>query len=231
MQTDRRRMERHIALVAAAGLIYLFHYTMHPPTLDGLFVVGAVGLAALSEYIRNRNQHPRRREAIWFNESRNDLKIELRTLIFIVITVAVLAVILLNNKGESGNPVVINQTAVPPVPAPRADKVAKGEVLYARYCAECHGTDLKGSPTWKEPLADGSLPPPPHDDSGHTWHHPDRQLIEIIQNGGDPNYNSKMPAFGDRLSEDEVVSILEFLKSKWSVEAREFQWWISARPE
>lgn len=208
MQTDRRRMERHIALVAAAGLIYLFHYTMHPPTLDGLFVVGAVGLAALSEYIRNRNQHPRRREAIWFNESRNDLKIELRTLIFIVITVA-----------------------VPPVPAPRADKVAKGEVLYARYCAECHGTDLKGSPTWKEPLADGSLPPPPHDDSGHTWHHPDRQLIEIIQNGGDPNYNSKMPAFGDRLSEDEVVSILEFLKSKWSVEAREFQWWISARPE
>jgi mono/diheme cytochrome c family protein len=208
MQTDRRRMERHIALVAAAGLIYLFHYTMHPPTLDGLFVVGAVGSVALSEYIRNRNQHPRRREAIWFNESRNDLKIELRILIFIVITVA-----------------------VPPVPAPRADKVAKGEVLYARYCAECHGADLKGSPTWKEPLADGSLPPPPHDDSGHTWHHPDRQLIEIIQNGGDPNYNSKMPAFGDRLSEDEVVSIPEFLKSKWSVEAREFQWWISARPE
>lgn len=159
------------------------------------------------------------------------MKIELRTLIFIVITVVVLAVILLDNKGESGNPVVINQTAVPPVPALRADKVAKGEVLYAQYCAECHGADLKGSPTWKEPLADRSLPPPPHDDSGHTWHHPDRQLIEIIQNGGDPNYNSKMPAFGDRLSEDEVVSILEFLKSKWSVETREFQWWISVRPE
>ncbi len=142
-----------------------------------------------------------------------------------------LAIILLNNGEWSGGPVVINNTAVPPVPALRAEMVAEGEVLYQQYCAECHGVDLKGLPTWKEPLADGSLPPPPQDDTGHTWHHPDRQLIEIIQNGGNVAFNSKMPAFGDKLTEGQIVSILEFFKSKWGVAAREFQWWISVRPE
>ena len=147
------------------------------------------------------------------------------------LTFVVLAIVLLGRGQVTGNPVVINNTAVPPVPTLRADRVEEGEILYMQYCSECHGVDLKGSPTWKEPLADGSLPPPPQDDTGHTWHHPDKLLIEIIQNGGDVSYNSKMPAFGDKLTEDQIVSILEFFKSKWGTEARESQWWISARPE
>lgn len=153
------------------------------------------------------------------------------TLILVGLVFIVIAIILLNDGSSTGKPVIINNTAVPPVPTLRADRVLEGESLYMQYCAECHGVDLKGSPTWKEPLADGSLPPPPQDDTGHAWHHPDRQLIEIIQNGGDPDFNSKMPAFGDKLAEDQIVSILEFFKSKWGVDAREAQWWISVRPE
>ena len=127
-------------------------------------------------------------------------------------------------------PVVINQTAVPPLPTLNPERVAQGEALYATYCAQCHGADLNGSPTWKEPLSDGSLPPPPHDSSGHTWHHSDEQLISIIANGGDLAYNSKMPGFKDKLTEAEMIAILEFFKSNWKREEREFQWWITVRP-
>jgi len=73
------------------------------------------------------------------------------------------------SRGEtSGKPVVINNTAVPPILTLRADIVSEGEALYMQYCSEYHGADLKGSPTWKQRLEDGSLPPPPQDDTSHT---------------------------------------------------------------
>ena len=109
--------------------------------------------------------------------------------------------------------VVINQTTVHPLPPLDHEKIKHGEALYPRHCSQCHGVDLKGSPTWKVPLADCSYPPPPHDDTGHTWHHPDEQLLNIIADGGEPAYNSKLPAFKDKLTEDEMIAILEFFKS------------------
>lgn len=124
-------------------------------------------------------------------------------------------------------PVVINGTAVPPVPTLAAARVQQGSALYAQHCAACHGANLEGAPNWKQPDADGAYPPPPHDSTGHTWHHPDDLLVSIVQNGGDPAYNSKMPAFKDRLSPEEIRAIIEFLKSHWGPEEREFQWWIT----
>src|SRR3972149_3030512 len=129
---------------------------------------------------------------------------------------------------SAAKPVVINDTPVPPVPTLDAPRIARGAGLYAKNCAACHGPELQGAPDWKRPLPDGSLSPPPHDDSGHTWHHPDSLLLEIIANGGDPVNNSKMPAFGGELSPDEMRSILDFIKSKWGKDSREFQWWITA---
>ncbi len=126
--------------------------------------------------------------------------------------------------------VVINQTAVPPLPTLNPENVSQGEILYALYCAKCHGANLEGAPNWKQRLPDGSLPPPPHDSSGHTWHHSDEVLINITEDGGDPADNSKMTPFKDQLSREEVVAILEFIKSKWRREEREYQWWITARP-
>ena len=135
---------------------------------------------------------------------------------------------LLWRANPTNNPVVINGTVVPPVPTLNSNRVAQGATLYARYCAECYGADLEGKPNWKQRLADGSLPPPPHDSSGHTWHHPDTLLLEIIANGGDLAYSSKMPAFRDQLTEDQRVMILEFIKSKWGRTEREYQWWMTA---
>jgi mono/diheme cytochrome c family protein len=128
----------------------------------------------------------------------------------------------------SSQPSVFNGIAVPTVPGLSTESVSKGATLYASYCAQCHGANLEGVPNWKERLADDSLPPPPHDNSGHTWHHSDKVLLEIIREGGSPTYNSKMPAFSDKLSDEDIMTILDFFKSKWGKKEREYQWGITA---
>ena len=132
------------------------------------------------------------------------------------------------SPSAAGVPVIINETAVPPVPTLIPEWVAQGAVVYARECATCHGAKLEGAPDWKVALPDGSLPPPPHDSSGHTWHHPDSLLLAIIAEGGDPAYNSKMPPFRDKLTEQERQAVLEFIKSSWGSNEVEFQWWMTA---
>jgi hypothetical protein len=49
------------------------------------------------------------------------------------------------------------------------------------------GANLEGQPNWKERQANGRLPAPPHDASGHTWHHPDAQLFGITKQGSRPS--------------------------------------------
>jgi len=127
-----------------------------------------------------------------------------------------------------GDPVVINDTAVPPLPTLNPERVAQGATVYAQECATCHGANLEGASDWKQPLPDGSFPPPPHDSSGHTWHHADSLLLAIMADGGNPAFNSKMPAFREKLDESERRAVLEFIKSKWGEQEREFQWWITA---
>jgi len=56
-------------------------------------------------------------------------------------------------------------------------------------------------------------------------------LIKIILGGGDPTYNSKMPAFADKLTAAEARLILEFIKSHWGLEEREYQWWMTVTRE
>ena len=142
--------------------------------------------------------------------------------------VVLVALLLRQPASRTGEPVVVNQTAVPPVPTLDAERVSRGASLYAENCASCHGANLEGAPNWKQTLADGSFPPPPHDSSGHTWHHSDALLLSIMAKGGDPAYNSRMPAFEDKLTQEERSAILEFFKSRWGKDEREFQWWMTA---
>ena len=102
-----------------------------------------------------------------------------------------------------------------------AAQVALGAKLYARECASCHGLKLEGQPNWRKRLSNGRLPAPPHDESGHTWHHPDRVLFAITRNGLVPpyapkGYESDMPAFAGKLSDDEIWAALAYLKSHWT---------------
>ena len=118
--------------------------------------------------------------------------------------------------------VEINGIAVPPVPALNAAEIAQGESLYQRECASCHGSNLEGQPNWKRRDADGNLPTPPHDGSGHTWHHSDEELIAVILQGGEV-YDGTMPSFDGKLSLTDVDALLAYIKSYWEKEDREFQ--------
>ncbi len=104
--------------------------------------------------------------------------------------------------------------------------VAEGARIYAAECASCHGADLEGEANWRERGPDGRLPAPPHDESGHTWHHPDVMLFALTKEGppkemgnGEP-YHSNMPAFEATLSDDEIIAVLSYIKSRWPAEIR-----------
>jgi mono/diheme cytochrome c family protein len=76
-------------------------------------------------------------------------------------------------------------TMAPTMPVmPTAVDIAQGKALYAESCASCHGANLEGQPDWRTPGPDGRLPAPPHDETGHTWHHPDRVLFQYTKLGG-----------------------------------------------
>lgn len=104
-------------------------------------------------------------------------------------------------------------------------QVAKGRALYARHCASCHGADLKGEPDWQIRKPNGELPAPPHDASGHTWHHPEDQLFAIIKHGmarfAPPDYKTAMPSFVGILTDAEIKAVLAYIESTWPPEIME----------
>jgi mono/diheme cytochrome c family protein len=101
--------------------------------------------------------------------------------------------------------------------------VDQGRVVYATSCASCHGSEGSGDPNWRVRLADGSLPPPPHDATGHTWHHADGLLFRIVTNGAAEYGTGNMPAFGDSLTDQQIHAVIEFLKTLWGPEERAVQ--------
>ncbi len=111
--------------------------------------------------------------------------------------------------------------------ATNSKAVAAGENIYAVQCAVCHGKNLQGQPNWRVKKADGTFPAPPHDDSGHTWHHSDKTLFNYVKKGGQAlapaDFKSGMPGFGDKLSDEEIWSVLSFIKSRWSIRAQTSQ--------
>ena len=115
-----------------------------------------------------------------------------------------------------------------------AARVALGERVYAQHCASCHGATLEGQPNWRSRMPNGRLPAPPHDETGHTWHHADGVLFGITKNGLVPpnapaGYASDMPAFAGQLSDDEIWAVLAFIKSRWTApEVREARAQMSA---
>ncbi|MFN0264221.1 c-type cytochrome [Tepidamorphus sp. 3E244] len=112
--------------------------------------------------------------------------------------------------------------------------VAQGEALYADHCASCHGTSLEGEADWRSRKPDGMLPAPPHDESGHTWHHPDQMLFEItkygVQRFAGEDYRSDMPAYEGVLSDAEIIAVLSYIKSRWSSELQARHDTLNQRP-
>lgn len=106
-----------------------------------------------------------------------------------------------------------------------------GATLYAEHCADCHGINLEGQPNWRVADENGVLPAPPHDETGHTWHHSNAQLFEYTKLGGQEaigragvtGFTSGMPGFSEALSDDEIWQVLAFIASTWPTRQAEAQ--------
>jgi len=116
-----------------------------------------------------------------------------------------------------------------------ATQAALGAQVYGTHCASCHGDRLQGQPNWQSRRPDGKLPAPPHDATGHTWHHADRLLFEITKYGLEPyapaGYQSDMPAFKGVLTDRQIAAVLAYIKKSWPQEIRERQARMSERAE
>jgi len=110
-----------------------------------------------------------------------------------------------------------------------ARQVAAGAAIYQAQCARCHGANLEGQPDWRSPLPTGRLPAPPHDESGHTWHHPDDLLLRIVKEGpafyATLGVKTDMPGFQSSLSDQDIAAAIAYIKSRWppTIQARQAQ--------
>lgn len=140
-----------------------------------------------------------------------------RNALILIAAVGLAAAILIIWRGSAATEAAVQDQAV----------IALGQRLYAENCATCHGADLEGQPDWQTPLANGRYPAPPHDETGHTWHHADALLERIIRDGtaavvGD-GYESDMPGFTDVMSDAEITAVLAYIKSTWPERERAIQ--------
>ncbi len=125
-----------------------------------------------------------------------------------ICAVSILAILSCSNDGSGGDAA----TGRFPIAVTEA-RVEAGAPLYAANCASCHGVPGVSRPP--VPTA------PPHDEAGHTWHHADRLLFEWVLDR--PPLATTMPAFRGALSDDEILSILAYIKSTWPGDIQQFQ--------
>jgi mono/diheme cytochrome c family protein len=72
-------------------------------------------------------------------------------------------------------------------------------------------------------LPNGRWPAPPHDPTGHTWHHPDKVLFQVTKYGMRtmvPGRESDMPAFEGVLTDADILAVLSFIESTWPTDIR-----------
>lgn len=139
------------------------------------------------------------------------------------VALALVAALMLVGAGA-----VLHRTAAPVRPVLQPNDlhvVVAGERLYRTHCASCHGAQLEGQPNWRTPGPDGRLPAPPHDATGHTWHHPDELLFAITKYGvaraaNLPDHQSAMPAYEGVLSDEEIIAVLSWIKTQWPPQIR-----------
>lgn len=126
---------------------------------------------------------------------------------------------------------VFERRQMPRIDPSDAAQVEIGRRIYVEACASCHGASLEGQANWQRRSLNGKLPAPPHDATGHTWHHPDEMLFGITKYGVTAyatGYQTDMPAFEKRLTDDEIAASLAFIKSTWTTEIRAKQARIDA---
>lgn len=93
-------------------------------------------------------------------------------------------------------------------------QILRGGRIYQQNCAICHGKLAQGVSDWRQRDANGKFPPPPLNGTGHTWHHPTEVLVDIIRNGTG-KLGGNMPAWKDKLTDQEIEDVLAWIKAQW----------------
>lgn len=109
------------------------------------------------------------------------------------------------------------QTQMGKVSVPRnqdAGQIQRGYQLFRQNCSQCHGSNAQGAPNWSQPDANGKYPAPPLNGTGHAWHHPMKALVSTIK-FGTARIGGSMPAWKDRLSEQDINDIIAWFQSQW----------------
>ena len=104
--------------------------------------------------------------------------------------------------------------------------ITRGKIVYQNNCISCHQVNLVGVENWKELDEDGHRKSPPLNGEGHTWHHDDSTLHNIIKYGLVKlvkNYQGKMLGFEDKLKDKDIDSVLAYIKSFWPNDMYQYQ--------
>jgi len=105
-----------------------------------------------------------------------------------------------------------------PITRDSALMISRGKIIYESYCISCHQVNLIGAENWKGLDEEGHRKAPPLNGTGHTWHHDDATLYNIIKYGLAKlvkNYEGKMLGFEDNLKDKDIDSVLSYMKSFW----------------
>jgi len=107
------------------------------------------------------------------------------------------------------------------LPAPANSEIyEQGQNIYQTTCASCHGIDGEGQfpDDPMKPDETGRYGAPPHNDDGHTWHHDDDLILQIINEGGMGSESTfyPMPAFSETFSDEEKIAVVSYIKTMWN---------------
>lgn len=100
---------------------------------------------------------------------------------------------------------------------PTFHSVEAGGRLFRQNCAVCHGPGAEGEDP-AQPMGGmktgGGYIAPALDGTGHTWHHADKILFNIIKNGSKAE-GSTMQGFKKSLTDEEIAEIIRYFKTLW----------------
>lgn len=133
--------------------------------------------------------------------------------------------------GEPPGGTPIPREAVPTV-NPENTEMAAAQQNYNIYCAHCHGYmgDGQGAGSEDRTRSLGYHIVPRHDQYGETWRHPDQLLFETVKYGIPSPLNLYVMAeYGSRLSDDEIMGVIQYLKRFWTDDQRTHQAALTAQ--
>lgn len=139
-----------------------------------------------------------------------------------------------DRPAETGKQSASKSTAKAQVSIPPRNQdfqqILRGGKIFQQNCATCHGKLAQGTPNWKQRNEDGTFPAPPLNGTGHTWHHSMRVLQNTVRNGT-AALGGSMPAWGDKLSEQDIRDVLAWVQAQWPDEIYAKWYQINQRAE